>query len=122
MNKRCQYLYNIAINKKLSAPSGLWHSAVHKNDILYITSMNKYINCYENYKESKIKQYIHRSLSQVGSRRKRCHGQFGQDGMGSIPATLSTVTKHASCIPPSSLPASIEISIKAKGLNNIFKI
>jgi hypothetical protein len=30
--------------------------------------------------------------------------------MGSIPATRST--KHASCFPPSSLPASIEISIK----------
>jgi hypothetical protein len=30
--------------------------------------------------------------------------------MGSIPATPST--KHASCFPPSSLPASIEISIK----------
>ena len=40
-------LYNIAINQKL-----------HKDDILYITSMNKYINSYENYKESKIKQYI----------------------------------------------------------------
>jgi hypothetical protein len=40
-------LYNIAINKKL-----------HNDDILYITSMNKYINSYENYKESKIKQYI----------------------------------------------------------------
>jgi hypothetical protein len=51
-----------------------------------------------------------RPLSQVGSRRKRCPGQFGQDGMGSIPANLST--KHASCFPPSSMPASIEISIK----------
>ena len=40
-------LYNIAINKEL-----------HKDDILYITSMNKYINSYDNYKESKIKQYI----------------------------------------------------------------
>ena len=30
--------------------------------------------------------------------------------MGSIPATPST--KHASCFPPSSMPASIEISIK----------
>ena len=40
-------LYNIAINQKL-----------HNDDILYITSMNKYINSYENYKESKIKQYI----------------------------------------------------------------
>jgi hypothetical protein len=49
-------------------------------------------------------------LSQVGSRRKRSPGQFGQDGMGSIPATPST--KHAPCFPPSSLPASIEISIK----------
>ncbi len=49
-------------------------------------------------------------LSQVGSRRKRCPGQFGQDGMGSIPATPST--KHASCFPPSSMPASIEISIQ----------
>jgi hypothetical protein len=52
----------------------------------------------------------YRPLSQVGSRRKRCPGQFGQDGMGSIPATPST--KHASCFPPSSMPASIEISIK----------
>ncbi len=52
----------------------------------------------------------YRLLSQVGSRRKRCPGQFGQDGMGSIPATPST--KHASCFPPSSMPASIEISIK----------
>ncbi len=52
----------------------------------------------------------HRPLSQVGSRRKRCPGKFGQDGMGSIPATPST--KHASCFPPSSMPASIEISIK----------
>ena len=33
-------LYNIAINQKL-----------HNDDILYITSMNKYINSYENYKE-----------------------------------------------------------------------
>jgi hypothetical protein len=33
-------LYNIAINKEL-----------HNDDILYITSMNKYINSYENYKE-----------------------------------------------------------------------
>ena len=40
-------LYNIAIKKEL-----------HNDDILYITSMNKYINSYENYKESKIKQYI----------------------------------------------------------------
>ena len=40
-------LYNIAINQKLL-----------NDDILYITSMNKYINSYENYKESKIKQYI----------------------------------------------------------------
>ena len=40
-------LYNIAINKKLD-----------NDDISYITSMNKYINSYENYKESKIKQYI----------------------------------------------------------------
>ena len=40
-------LYNIAINQKL-----------HNDDILYITSMNKYINSYENYKSSKIKQYI----------------------------------------------------------------
>ncbi len=53
---------------------------------------------------------LHRPLSQVGSRRKRCPGQFGQDGIGSIPATPST--KHASCFPPSSMPASIEISIK----------
>ena len=40
-------LYNIAINKEL-----------HKDDILYITSMNQYINSYENYKESKVIQYI----------------------------------------------------------------
>ncbi len=53
---------------------------------------------------------VDRPLSQVGTRRKRCPGQFGQDGMGSIPATPST--KHASCFPPSSVPASIEISIK----------
>ncbi len=53
---------------------------------------------------------MYRPLSQVGSRRKRCPGQFGQDGMSSIPATPST--KHASCFPPSSMPASIEISIK----------
>ena len=45
--KDANILYNIAINKKL-----------HNDDILYITSMNKYINSYENYKESKIKQYI----------------------------------------------------------------
>jgi hypothetical protein len=45
--KDANILYNIAINKQL-----------HKDDILYITSMNKYINSYENYKESKIKQYI----------------------------------------------------------------
>jgi hypothetical protein len=51
-----------------------------------------------------------RPLIQVGSRRKRCPRQFGQDGMGSIPATPST--KHASCFPPSCMPASIEISIK----------
>jgi hypothetical protein len=40
-------LYNIAKTKDL-----------HKDDILYITSMNKYINSYDNYKELKIKQYI----------------------------------------------------------------
>ena len=40
-------LYNIAINKEL-----------HKDDILYITSMNKYINSYENYKKSIIILYI----------------------------------------------------------------
>ena len=45
--KDANILYNIAINKNL-----------HNDDILYITSMNKYINSYENYKESKIKQYI----------------------------------------------------------------
>ena len=45
--KDANILYNIAINKEL-----------HNDDILYITSMNKYINSYENYKESKIKQYI----------------------------------------------------------------
>ena len=45
--KDANILYNIAINKQL-----------HNDDILYITSMNKYINSYENYKESKIKQYI----------------------------------------------------------------
>ena len=33
-------LYNIALKKEL-----------HKDDILYITSMNQYINSYENYKE-----------------------------------------------------------------------
>jgi hypothetical protein len=53
---------------------------------------------------------LYRPLSQVGSRRKRCPGQFRQDCMGSIPATPST--KHASCFPPSSIPASIETSIK----------
>ena len=53
---------------------------------------------------------VYRPLSQVGTRRKWCPGQFGQDGMSSTPATPST--KHASCFPPSSLPASIEISIK----------
>jgi hypothetical protein len=52
----------------------------------------------------------YRPLSQLGSRRKRCPCQFGQACMGSIPATSST--KHASCFPPSSIPASIEISIK----------
>ena len=45
--KDANILYNIAINKQLN-----------KDDILYITSMNKYINSYENYKQSKIKQYI----------------------------------------------------------------
>ena len=45
--KDANILYNIAIKKKLN-----------NDDILYITSMNKYINSYENYKESKIKQYI----------------------------------------------------------------
>ena len=45
--KEANVLYNIAITKQL-----------HKDDISYITSMNKYINSYENYKESKIKQYI----------------------------------------------------------------
>jgi hypothetical protein len=54
--------------------------------------------------------YNEYTLSQVGSRRKRCPGQFGQDGMGSIPAAPSM--KHTSCFPPSSMPASIEISIK----------
>jgi hypothetical protein len=36
--------------------------------------------------------------------------QFGQDGMGSNPATPQM--KHASCFPPSRMPASIEISMK----------
>ncbi len=45
--KDANILYNIAINKKL-----------HNDDIFYITSMNKYINSYENYKQLKIKQYI----------------------------------------------------------------
>ena len=40
-------LFNIVKKKKL-----------HKDDILYIKSMNKYINSYDKYKESKIKQYI----------------------------------------------------------------
>jgi hypothetical protein len=57
-----------------------------------------------------VKNPHYRPLSQVGSRRKRCPCQFGKDGMGSIPATPST--KHTSCFPPSSMPASIEISIK----------
>ncbi len=48
--------------------------------------------------------------SQVGSRRKRCPGQFC--GMGSIPATPSA--KHASCFPPSSMPASTSIEISMK--------
>ncbi len=52
----------------------------------------------------------HSPLSQVVSRRNRCPGQVGQDGIGSIPATPST--KHALCFPPSSMPASIEISLK----------
>ena len=43
LTKDANILYNIAINKKL-----------HNDDILYITSMNKYINSYENYKESKL--------------------------------------------------------------------
>ena len=45
--KDANILYNIAINKQL-----------HNDDILYIKSMNQYINSYHNYKESKIKQYI----------------------------------------------------------------
>ena len=45
--KDANILYNIAINQKL-----------HKDDILYITIMNQYINSYENFKSSKIKQYI----------------------------------------------------------------
>jgi hypothetical protein len=57
----------------------------------------------------------YRPLSQVGTRRKRCPGQVGQDGMGSIPATPST--KHASCFPPSSMPASVEIFNKANCLS-----
>jgi hypothetical protein len=40
--------------------------------------------------------------------------------MGSIPATPST--KHASCFPPSSLPASIEISIKLIVCLNIYLV
>jgi hypothetical protein len=38
--KDANILYNIAKNKEL-----------HKDDILYITSMNKYINIYENHNE-----------------------------------------------------------------------
>ena len=45
--KEANILYNIAITKQL-----------HKDDVFYITSMNKYINSYENYKESSIKQYM----------------------------------------------------------------
>jgi hypothetical protein len=46
--KDANILYKIAINKE----------TLHKDDVLYITSMNKYINSYENFKESSIKQYI----------------------------------------------------------------
>jgi hypothetical protein len=63
------------------------------------------------YYDSMVNKRNNRPLSQVGSRRKRCPGQFGQDGMGSIPATPSP-TKRASYFPPSRMPASIEISIK----------
>jgi hypothetical protein len=44
-----------------------------------------------------------RPLSQVGSRRKRCPGQFGQDSMGSIPATparsMLRAFHQAVCLP-----------------------
>ena len=46
--KDANILYKIAKNK----------GTLHKDDELYISSMNKYINSYENYKESSIKQYI----------------------------------------------------------------
>ena len=39
--KDANILYKIAINKE----------TLHKDDVLYITSMNKYINSYDNYKE-----------------------------------------------------------------------
>ena len=59
--KDANILYNIAINKQL-----------HNDDILYITSMNKYINSYENYKESKIKQYIQDLNEYILSNKNQC--------------------------------------------------
>ena len=46
--KDANILYNIAIKKE----------TLYKDDVLYIISMNKYINTYENFKELQIKQYI----------------------------------------------------------------
>ena len=46
-------------NKKVYfGAAGYSDFPTHKDDILYIKSMNQYINSYHNYKESKIKQYI----------------------------------------------------------------
>jgi len=60
--KDANILYKIAINKE----------TLHKDDVLYITSMNKYINSYENYKESKIKQYIQDLNEYILSNKNQC--------------------------------------------------
>jgi hypothetical protein len=45
--KEANALYRIAIQKELN-----------KDDLLYIESMNRYINSYEKYKEKTIRTYI----------------------------------------------------------------
>lgn len=45
--KEANILYQVAKQKEM-----------HKDDIYYIESMNKYINSYDRYKQQQIKQYI----------------------------------------------------------------
>jgi hypothetical protein len=53
--KEANALYEIAIQKELN-----------RDDLLYIESMNKYINGYEKYKEKSIRTYINDLRTMIG--------------------------------------------------------